>query len=90
MVMRPSSFSSGEVWRNRASSARAPSGSSTWKAWTSTGSRRQETGLPSTENFKSTSSASGPRGPWVPGSHCGNSSVIRRVPAASGIVSTTR
>lgn len=46
--IRPSSATRGEVCTNCATGWLAPSGSATWKAKTSSGSRTQSTGLPST------------------------------------------
>ena len=90
MVIRPSLDCSGLVWMNRATTSLVPAGMSMWKAFTSTGSRFQRSNWPLAVKVTSTSSAKGPRGPWFPGSHCGNNRVRRWVSGATGTVWVTR
>ena len=88
MTMRPWAGSSGERNWYSASSVVTPSGTVTWKAKTSTGSRVHSTGLPLAVNFRPASWVKGPLGPWFAGSHCGYRKVIG--PGLTGTVMCMR
>ena len=54
----------GARYSRSTSSVVAPCGTSTWKAYMSTRSRRQVTGLPFAVNLRPATSVIGPIGPW--------------------------
>lgn len=88
MVVRPWFGSTGDRYWNSTSTPRAPFGTVTLKAYTLTGSRCQASGWPLALTLRPANWLSAPLGPWLPGIHCGYSSVS--LPGRAGMVWRTR